>query len=705
MFRIIYFFLFCCLYIGGSAQVTNEAVLTFNAKDHKIGREESLDPKLLVAALTAGKNSDKEKFDAIYGWVATNIFYDYRQFFSSSGAYSLSTKEILRRRTVVCLGYANLMDSLCALAGITNTTVYGYATDELFDVHDSIFVDNHAWNAVKLDGLWYVYDVTWSTGSIVYKLKRFSRFIDRLLQKFPPKYKEVKIRVRKRKRDCPDNYTGPAFYYRQKFINWWWRHFLRRFTPRYKRTYIYQLNTKYYLTQPELFATTHCPNDPIWSLGAVKNISSFANDSAYYYDHDSLYTQQVREGRECPACDSMLELSPKEKLKAVERNAYKANHRNHFVMSEHEYRLGVHNLFDSFTETADSLKLLYLDSSFANFSKARVQLKAQKTINGYDASLQKMKNRKKVKLLLSENKMHRNLVRKRIRYSLSHGISFRQVETKSEALARGWRGRATRINHLSTGFKTYSARKGSEMKAARKRVKMEHLRTQADSLITLISALKNDFDSIVQIISLNIWNKGRIYDTLENFFYKRIDMRYRLLDNYKKPVEDMRIKIANKEFDLNNDLDFLFYTPATKAEAIFRKINKMIQYKNKLQLNCLSHMRDLVKIEKEPMSMLEDYKAEVIADAHNDYCWMESILPHIISGSMGFDFLRWQQRKVDEVIPKENRDEKERGRRISDRIYSRYRRYNNIADANQSLIRRRLHEVKTLRSRMVHRKK
>ncbi len=141
----IFFFLLSIFFLQARVfSQTDDGLIHFNAKDYKISDKEALDPELLVAALTKGKTDDKEKFDAIFGWVVTNLHYNYKQYYSSGGSYYLSTREILRRRSVVCLGYANLMDSLCLIAGITNTTVYGFATDEIFDVHDSVSTDNHA---------------------------------------------------------------------------------------------------------------------------------------------------------------------------------------------------------------------------------------------------------------------------------------------------------------------------------------------------------------------------------------------------------------------------------------------------------------------------------------------------------------------------------------------------------------------------------
>jgi hypothetical protein len=692
----------CPVLLFAQADIGSE--ITF--PEIKISHKTAGDPRLLVDALTAGKTSEREKFDAIFGWVATHLRYNHRQAFSLSGTSYLSPKEILRRRSVVCLGYANLMDSLCALAGITNTTVYGFATDELYDVHDSLFTDNHAWNAVKLDGLWYLYDITWSTGRKEFKLKPFRRLIQRLLLKYPPKFRQKKIRVKLRRRsDCPAEYAGPAYYYKQKFFNRVLRNLLMRFRPRYKRTYVYKVSSDYYLCQPELFSITHCPSNPVWSLGTIRNVHQFENDSAYYYLTDSTYKVQERGGRECAACDSFLELGQKDKIRTVEKWAYQANNRNRFVVAENEHKLGVLSYFDSFGWETDSLKLRGLDSAQLNFLTVRRSLKAQKANNAYEAMLLKRKNKNKMSLLYAENRMHRTLNRKNMRQSISKKQQFRRMQSKVAGFAGAITNWKRSVADMPLAFKTYPARRGSEMKHARKLLKLERMRAEADSLAPQLAALQRSFDSLVQSISLNVWPQAMGYDTLISYFGDRIKLRYQLLDNYKKRVEDMRIKIVNREFNTNNDLDFLLYKPAVGGLKHYKEAEKLIRRRYKLERSCLQLARDLVKVEKMPMSELEEMRGGILKNLHHDYCWLEVGYPFVESVARGFEFLRVQQRVVDQVLPFENWVEKNRAHYVSELIKHRYRKYNNIADRNQGLAARWLRKVKDSRVKILRRRK
>jgi transglutaminase/protease-like cytokinesis protein 3 len=134
-------------------------------------------PLALVNKLTAHKETDKEKFDMIFTWVTKNISYDYYSYLAPTGTSIPRIDRILKYKTGICLDYAYLMDTLCELAGIKSISISGYAKDDLFDVNDSIYMDNHAWNGVKLDNYWHVYDVTWSSGEYKWSYKKFSKLI------------------------------------------------------------------------------------------------------------------------------------------------------------------------------------------------------------------------------------------------------------------------------------------------------------------------------------------------------------------------------------------------------------------------------------------------------------------------------------------------------------------------------------------------
>ena len=118
----------------------------------------------LAAYLTQPTRTDREKARVLFRWITANISYDAAGL--RSGNYGdCSPAGVLRRRMCVCAGYANLYTALATAAGLEARTVTGYAKGYGFAVGGSLDgPENHAWNAVKIDGQWQLCDPTWGAG-------------------------------------------------------------------------------------------------------------------------------------------------------------------------------------------------------------------------------------------------------------------------------------------------------------------------------------------------------------------------------------------------------------------------------------------------------------------------------------------------------------------------------------------------------------
>jgi hypothetical protein len=102
----------------------------------------------------------------IYVWLTDNISYD-------SKAYNLknigdnSSSTVFKTKKAVCAGFANLYTDLGEKLGLEIETISGVAKGYEFeenvsdDLEESI---NHAWNAIRIDGEWRVFDATWGEG-------------------------------------------------------------------------------------------------------------------------------------------------------------------------------------------------------------------------------------------------------------------------------------------------------------------------------------------------------------------------------------------------------------------------------------------------------------------------------------------------------------------------------------------------------------
>ncbi|MEL6650513.1 MAG: transglutaminase domain-containing protein, partial [Bacteroidota bacterium] len=130
----------------------------------------------LAARITRGIEDDSLKFRAIFSWVTHRIKYDIRSY-RKRDLPDPSPKTSLRRRKAVCAGYALLIAELCRSVNIPAFYLSGYTREGDFDPDFPIRIDDHAWNAVLLNGRWYLLDATWSSMSTKVKRKPISNFV------------------------------------------------------------------------------------------------------------------------------------------------------------------------------------------------------------------------------------------------------------------------------------------------------------------------------------------------------------------------------------------------------------------------------------------------------------------------------------------------------------------------------------------------
>lgn len=136
----------------------------------------------LAYKLTSQLDTDVERFRAIYKWVCNTIANDYklyqknmrkRQRFKNDTLKlsewnnhfrRLSFKTLLKNKKTICTGYAYLVKELSQLANIKCEIVNGYAKTSTITI-ERLTIPNHSWNAVELNGKWYLCDPTWASGT------------------------------------------------------------------------------------------------------------------------------------------------------------------------------------------------------------------------------------------------------------------------------------------------------------------------------------------------------------------------------------------------------------------------------------------------------------------------------------------------------------------------------------------------------------
>lgn len=160
--------------------------LNFSYIDRKVGSVNVSTPDSLAKELTASYTSDIEKLRSIFRWITDNIAYRTRNYvgprksriyhlveeIEDTGPESNSLNErialeVLQKREAVCDGYSRLLKVLCDRAGLRSEIITGYARTNMERV-GAQFKSNHRWNAVLLDSVWHLMDVTWAAGYITY---------------------------------------------------------------------------------------------------------------------------------------------------------------------------------------------------------------------------------------------------------------------------------------------------------------------------------------------------------------------------------------------------------------------------------------------------------------------------------------------------------------------------------------------------------
>lgn len=187
MFRFLFFLLF----FAGKCFAQKRPV-NFTAIDRSVRTIEAPTVDSLAKKLGACYQTELEKTRAIFSWIAQHIAYNTGVFNSGKGyrptkyvfdphdtvssksAIEQTAEKVLRRRVAVCDGYAKLFKTLCDYAGVESEVILGYG--KCYLEKNEKFRTNHTWNAVRIDSVWYLLDVTWASGFITWS----NEFVQRL---------------------------------------------------------------------------------------------------------------------------------------------------------------------------------------------------------------------------------------------------------------------------------------------------------------------------------------------------------------------------------------------------------------------------------------------------------------------------------------------------------------------------------------------
>lgn len=122
--------------------------------------------KQFTDKLVADNNasSETQKFRAIWNWITENIKYNN----SLDPAYGNEPYDVFVNKICVCQGYANILNVMVYSQGIDVINVNGFLGN----------IGGHAWNYVRLNGTWWVYD---PTNGGEFKASETSKYMDWLM--------------------------------------------------------------------------------------------------------------------------------------------------------------------------------------------------------------------------------------------------------------------------------------------------------------------------------------------------------------------------------------------------------------------------------------------------------------------------------------------------------------------------------------------
>ena len=145
----------------------NQEILAFiNSKSIEALRKS--DPDIYVDSITSKiielSSNDFEKVKLAHDVICLTTKYDAKSFFSNT-IPSQSWRNVVTTNTAVCEGYANLFQKYMSKLQINASKVSGFARGVGTSIlNENPRYSNHAWNAVQIEGCWYLIDCTWDSG-------------------------------------------------------------------------------------------------------------------------------------------------------------------------------------------------------------------------------------------------------------------------------------------------------------------------------------------------------------------------------------------------------------------------------------------------------------------------------------------------------------------------------------------------------------
>lgn len=103
-----------------------------------------------AAEVCAGKTDEIEKIAAIFGWVTSNITYDYYLAETVKKGYMPDPEKTYHSRTGICFDYASLMCAMLRSQSIPTRLVDGYASPDIRHAWNEVYTEKTGWITPEL---------------------------------------------------------------------------------------------------------------------------------------------------------------------------------------------------------------------------------------------------------------------------------------------------------------------------------------------------------------------------------------------------------------------------------------------------------------------------------------------------------------------------------------------------------------------------
>lgn len=665
--------------------------IQFESKTFK--RAFTLNTRVLSAAITAGKTSDKEKFDAILSWVVSNIRYDYRRYHSGKAFSSnRSLSQMLKRRKGICTDYTNLMDSLCIYAGLQNVTVTGYVKEVNFDVNDQVYFDNHAWNAVKLNGVWYLYDATWCSGSMVWDYKRFAKWRIKQIRKWSERVRKKELTFRSNVKHSERCHLPKETIYNSKTVD------VIRFFP---RTFITMLkwfpfkvnekfngvsNSTWYLANPEMFAVTHFPNNPIWAFTEnTTNVTDFTANMKSYYTPEYLNMDKSRYGTFCLECDDYAAAG---EIEQETKNYYASlqnNPNNHLLPGNYHLTMGRRLLEEALNEGDSLTKIQLMDSTETYLVQARTNYKKAQQDARIEAVFHFKKNYAKKQVLLKANRKDLGDMNKLVNLTVVKRNQIRGLAAKSRSLNRIESTFLNRFNNNRSDIGPTKKMKDEQIQRIRQKIAANN--AYCDSLTTEIQQAQDRFKQNLGVLWRNLREQEEIALPLLNNYFADGEMRaFYLLDSYKFYIREIRTKIETGKEALAKSIDTNILDLSNRVCGDYARLLKMAK---KREATFEKNKRNLMQLRRGGVMTEADVQRFCLESSETvtqTICWNsenESLVKSLVST---FNYFARVMRKSTAVIPWDSRMEQNRYQVIDRHVRRNKTRVEYAVAANLRLI-------------------